>query len=646
MNPPISPVRLKRLFNTLPWLHFTGACLVFLLTYLFTAIHSQLGLEISAGESPGFAWLGEHIYFLMWSAVGYLVAVGWLQRLLIRANPGHYRGALKIPAIIQFLSMALLALAIFKGWNHLITVIPFLLLVSIFIQGFALLWYQQLKNRSALNRLRQKESQTLLFLVMVFFLNVIAAQLDPSFHRLKDFIHLQSSMEIALRKLIPAIFAGTTGLWFGIVTLAILALSAFLQKKFSSRESLQGFSFFLPFLLLSGFYVAITLSALTYAIEWQINKLGLRFGVFALAIVLCAVSVAFWSKAYGRILNYLPENRKLSPLGLLCVSAGMLLIYPLFWLVISKSFRRFFWILLTLTTVLLCACMGYLLLYGELFNPWFTAFSYLKSILLKIITVVVAGALVLVVNEMVAGKNVPSSAPGRRWVLLTIVFFIGFLPFGVLNKYPSAKAVILQFSDLTRVEAAYARELAGLFKLARWVRLGQNPDFNRQPHPWPQPWILKKTNPSLLPENFNLMVIVVDALRGDAFHSAGYHRNLTPFLDNWAREEAVSFRRAYSQGGGSFAAFPFLVAGRSRFNLYGPDLYRENLFLKIAKAEGIRHYMVMKGFGPRSIFPPDYPVIELTIPRAVSDRRTATADEVFNSAREAIGQLPSGERFL
>ena len=34
------------------------------------------------------------------------------------------------------------------------------------------------------------------------------------------------------------------------------------------------------------------------------------------------------------------------------------------------------------------------------------------------------------------------------------------------------------------------------------------------------------------------------------------------------------------------------------------------------------------------------------IPRAVSDRRSATADEVFESARNAIRALPAGERFL
>jgi glucan phosphoethanolaminetransferase (alkaline phosphatase superfamily) len=646
MNHSSPPAFLKRLSQTLPWLHFAGACLVFVLLYLFTAIHSQLGQEISAGESPGFAWLGIHIFVFMGLAGIYLILVGGLQHAWIRFNHGHYTGALKIPAGIQFLCVGLLAPAVFNGWRNLISALTFLLLAAILMQGYAVLWYQQFNNSGDPYRLRQRESHTLLFLVLVFFLNVIVAQLDPSWYRLKDYMHLNSSVEIVLRELVPAVFAGTTGLWFGIVTLAIITLTAFLQAKFDQKTALKGPSFFLPFFLLSGIYTAITLSALTYAVEWQVNTLGLRPAVFSLAFVLCAVSGALLSIAYSRILNYLPQDRKLSPVGLICVSLGVLFIYPLFWLVTSKPYRRALWVFLILLTLLLCGFVAYVLLYGDLFNPWFTAFSYLKSILLKMITLVVAGALVLVFEEVIFAEKTRSTRFGRYWALLAFVFFLGFLPFGILNKYPTAKATLLQFSDLTRVEAAYARELAGLLKLDSWVRLGQNPDFNQQAHPWPQPWKLEKTHPSLLPEDFNLMVIVVDALRGDAFHSAGYHRNLTPFLDQWARQEAVSFRRAYSQGGGSFAAFPFLVAGRSRFDLYGPDLYRENLFLKIAQAEGIRHHMVMKGFGPRSIFAPENSVIELSIPRAVSDRRTATADEVFHSAREAITKIRAGERFL
>ena len=67
---------LNRLSKVLPWLHLCGACLIFVLVYLFTAIHSQLGHEISAGESPGFAFLGEHLFFLMGLALGYLIVVG------------------------------------------------------------------------------------------------------------------------------------------------------------------------------------------------------------------------------------------------------------------------------------------------------------------------------------------------------------------------------------------------------------------------------------------------------------------------------------------------------------------------------------------------------------------------------------------
>jgi hypothetical protein len=636
---------LKRLYETLPWLHFSGACLVVLLFYIFTAIHSQLGHEISAGESPGFAWFGKYISVFMALAVGYLILVGWLQHLWTR-SVGNYVRILRIAALIQFLSIGILVLAVSNGWNNIKSAAPSILLASIFIQGYAVLWYQKFKNSDDPHRLRQRESHPLLFLVLLLFLNAVIAQLDPSWQRLKDYAPLQSGIEIFLQKIIPPVFAGTTGLWFGIVTLAILALSALLQAKFDKKSSIKSISFFLPFFLLSGFYTTISLTALTYAIEWQVNKLGLKPAIFALSLLVCGCGSAVFSIAYVRILTYLPRTRKHSSVGIVCVSIGAVILYPLFWLITSRPYRRSTWLLLLVSTSFLCGLASYLLLYGDLFNPWFTAFSYFKSILLKTITIVAAGTLVLIFEELSSAEPTALLGHGKIWILIAIVFFLGFFPFGILNKYPTAKATLLQFSDLARVEAAYARELAGLLKLDSWVRLGQNPGLNQQPHPWPQPWKLHKTHPSLLPEDFNLMVIVVDALRGDAFHSAGYHRNLTPFLDRWAQAETVSFRRVYSQGGGSFAAFPFLVAGRSRFDLYGPGLYRENLFLKIAQAEGIQHYMVMKGFGPRSIFPPGDSVTELSIPRALSDRRTATADEVFHSAREAITKIPAGERFL
>jgi arylsulfatase A-like enzyme len=638
--------RLNKLSKFLPWLHFCGVCLVFVLVYLFVAIRSQLGGEISAGESPGFAFFGEHLFILMVLGAGYLIAISGVQFLWLRSSAIPHAGALNIAAGIQFLCMGILTSALLKDWTHLVSAVAFFVLAAILVQGYMVLWVQRLPQKDISHRLGQREPHLWLFLLLLFMVNVIMAQLDPVWQRLKEFIHLNSSLEIFMQKLVPGLFAGVTGLWFGIATLAIISLSAFLQARFEAKSVLKGILFFLPFILLCGFYTAITFSALTVAIEWQVSKLNLKPAILTLAVLLSAVSGAFLSSAYARMLSYLPANQKRSPVGLVCVAMGVSFFYPLFRLLTAKPYRRFIWILMLLSVVLMCGLLNFLLLYGDLFNPWFTAFSYLKSILLKISTLISAGTLVLVIEEVTSSESVSSPGIGKRWAILAVVLLIGFIPFALLNHYPRVKATLLQNSDLARVEAAYARELAGILKLDHWVRLGQNPTFNQQPHPWPQPWKLQKVRPSLLPKDFNLMVIVVDALRGDAFHSAGYRRHLTPFLDKWAKEETISFRRAYSQGGGSFAAFPFLVAGRSRFSLYGPDLYQENLYLKIAEAEGIRHYMVMKDFGPRAIFPPDYPVTELTIPGAVNDRRTATADEVFDSARQAITQIKANERFL
>jgi hypothetical protein len=637
---------LNKLSKSLPWLHFGGAYLAFVLVYFFAAVHSRLGQEISAGESPGFTFLAEHLTVFMILALGYLILVGVLQQSWIRSDGAADTATLQSSARIQFVCVALLALAIWKGWSHFASAAAFVLLASILMQAYIVLWYQQIRNHNMPLHIRYQESHVLLFLALLVLINVIVTRVDPAWHLPKDFMHFDSSVAIALQNLIRAAFSGITGLWFGIITLAIISLSGFLQNKLNAKTALKGFSFFLPFILLCGFYTIIVLTALMVAIEWQVDTLGLRPAVIALAFLLSATGGALVSKIHRQISRYLPPGHHRSPVGLVCVSLGALFIYPLFWLVTAGPYRRAEWILLILSILVLCGIVGCGLLYGDLFNPWFTAFSYLKSILLKVSIIVSAGALVLLIEEaFLFDRRLPSGS-AARWALLAIVFIAGFVPFGLLNHYPNTKTILLQFSDLTRVEAAYARELAGIFRFDRWVRLGQNPAFNQQPHPWPQPWKLQKVKPSLLPENFNLMVIVVDALRGDAFHSAGYHRDLTPFLDKWATEETISFRRAYSQGGGSFAAFPFLVAGRSRFSLYGPDLYQENLYHKIAEAEGIQHYMVMKGFGPRSIFPPDYAVTELSIPRAVNDRRTATADEVFDSARQAIDQIKAGERFL
>jgi hypothetical protein len=52
-------------YHILPWLHFSAALLVIVFNALFSAVHSPLGQEISAGESPGFAWIRANIDICM-----------------------------------------------------------------------------------------------------------------------------------------------------------------------------------------------------------------------------------------------------------------------------------------------------------------------------------------------------------------------------------------------------------------------------------------------------------------------------------------------------------------------------------------------------------------------------------------------------
>jgi len=463
---------------------------------------------------------------------------------------------------------------------------------------------------------------------------------------LADQILLDSNFESHLTYIFPSILSGITSVWLGIGMLIIVIGFSRLLYKFYENQDVKWIIFFLIFFSFVAAFTTFLLLTLFYAISWQINSLHLKSTVGQLILFLGVSGGILFSSVFYRIVPLIPQPQRSSLVGIVALTFGAAVLLPITWLLTNRRNTKTCWILLLISILAACVFIGYVVLFGNLFNPWFTTFSYLKGAILKIISVVAAGTAVLLIEQLFSLRTDAPSNFHRLGVALAITAVLGFLPFYALGKNPEVKVAVLQFNELTRVDTTFAREFANVLGIGKWIHLGQRPPQNSSPHPWPQPWKLSKSHPSLLPEDFNLLVIVVDALRGDAFHSAGYHRNLTPFLDRWAREEAISFRRVYSQGGGSFAAFPFLVAGRSRFDLYGPELFRENLFLKIAQAEGIRHYMVMEGFGPRSIFPPGDSVTELSIPRAVSDRRTATADEVFQSAREAIKKITAGERFL
>ena len=482
--------------------------------------------------------------------------------------------------------------------------------------------------------------------VWLFLLGGLATAIEPSWRRLADQVVLDSKLETILYNVLPAWIGGTVSLWVGIVLSGGLRVCGALKRRLAAapiREALVLFAalFWAPALL-----SILLVSALLQAVAWQAAALNLNWAGLQLGLLLSVSGGVLLALAFNRMVPHLPQVRAAGPFGAVCLGLGAVLVWPLtvlFSAVNADTMR-----LRLLIGVIWAACLlaGGLVLFGNLFNPWFTTFSYLKGAVILLLCLVAAG----VAGLLGASRAVstPHAKPSglRSGFLIGLALLLGVGPFWVLEAYPEVKAVLLQYHELVRVDAALARLALNNVGLGRWVHLGQKPMSNGMPDPWPLPWHLRKTHASLLPQDFNLLVIVVDALRGDAFSSAGYPRRTTPFLDRWALAETISFRRAYSQGGGSFAGFPFLVGGRSRFDLYGPRLFRRNLYFKLAQAEKIDQVWVTGRFGPRAIFPPGFPVKILNVNRPVSDRRTPSADEAFAALDRAVDGLKSGERFL
>jgi hypothetical protein len=639
--------RHSRQVSITPWVHLFGALQVFVLISLYTAIHSELGGLISTGESPALAWVKGNMPLLLLGGLVYLLIAHLVQDIELRISARSYSREMKGLVWGEALAVGMLILGFFHRWEAGLPWGHLLLQITISLQALITIWKS---NREDLRTLIEEMSfpgrSTFLFLLFLFLLAALPAYLDPQWNRMGSYVTLDGHFEVLLSRIIPPVLSGVTGLWFGIGTLAILASVKAIRIKSYGQRALEGLVSFLPFFSVTGLFVAVWLALLVHAIQWELNKLHLMPAIPSLFILLCVGGGSLLATAFQRIASQCSQAGGRSQVGIMALSMGALLIFPLTWLLIRRKCGRWSWRLLLLSCLLASLWLGYHVLYGNLFNPWFTAFSYLKGAMLKGVAVVAAGTLVLVYEELFLTAPAPSPKPGRVWVVIGTIFLIGFIPFALTERYREIKVAVLQLNELSRVDATYAREFVDALGLRRWIRLGQRPKRNDNPEPWPLPWSLKKTHTSLLPQDFNLMVIVVDALRGDALHSAGYARNLTPFLDQWALEEGISFRRAYSQGGGSFAAFPFLVAGRSPLKLYGPNLYKENLYLKLARAEGIGKMMVIKEFGPRAIFPPDFPVIELDRSRRGNKRRSVPADEVFRWAQEAIDDLKEKERFL
>ncbi len=124
-----------RIYRILPWLHFSGALLVVVFNALFSAVHSPLGQEISAGESPGFAWIRANITTCIGFGLVYLVLVCWIQLRQMRQSSFGDNRLLPFLVCLQVLSVAAIALMLFFQQTDFLPLVYAVLLISILIQG-------------------------------------------------------------------------------------------------------------------------------------------------------------------------------------------------------------------------------------------------------------------------------------------------------------------------------------------------------------------------------------------------------------------------------------------------------------------------------------------------------------------------------
>ncbi len=185
----------ERYTGILSWLHFLGAVLVVGLTALFSAVHSSLGQEISAGESPGFAWVRANIIPCMGFVLVYLILVCRLQIKQIRQSPLSFR-MLPLLVCIEMAGIGLIALLLFFQQTNFLPLVLTVLLVSILFQGLLSFWRPGLPGPDPESMVFQKPTANAgLFLILLFAMGAAISFLDPSWGRLSDQILLDSDLE-------------------------------------------------------------------------------------------------------------------------------------------------------------------------------------------------------------------------------------------------------------------------------------------------------------------------------------------------------------------------------------------------------------------------------------------------------------------
>jgi len=362
----------------LPWLHFFGALLVFVLISLFTAIHSELGNEISAGESPGFAWISANIIKLLWMGLAYLVFAFWVQHRENRLTSSHFFRVITVLFGIEFLSIALIAVALFYAWYVFLPTFTTVLLASILLQGVvALNNNKSPRLEPCITLLKKPERNIGLFLAFLFFFGALLVFIDPSWNRLNDSVVPDTGFEHFLGFVLPLIFSGITSLWFGIGLVVILIGSRILRSKLFRKPIFNGLSLLFPFFFLVTGFAVILLGTLFHAIEWKVSGLHLKPALLQLIILTGVCGSALLSTVFRRIADRVPQAQNANVIGVVSLSIGAALFFPITWLITLSRHARWTWPLLLFAIFGGILSLEYLVLYGNVFNPWFTSLSFL-----------------------------------------------------------------------------------------------------------------------------------------------------------------------------------------------------------------------------------------------------------------------------
>ena len=83
----VSPLRPSlKLLSFSPWLKLLGSVLAFVTISLYSAIHSELGNQISTGESFLFSWVRTYMAWLLCFGLAYLVLISLTHHTWFRLN--------------------------------------------------------------------------------------------------------------------------------------------------------------------------------------------------------------------------------------------------------------------------------------------------------------------------------------------------------------------------------------------------------------------------------------------------------------------------------------------------------------------------------------------------------------------------------